>query len=77
MTLDHWLNSNKLNAEEFARRLSSGGESVTGEAVRKWRNGSRMPEAAMAERIVMETGGEVTVQDMHDTRLQFLKAEAA
>lgn len=77
MTFDHWLNSNKLTAEEFARRLGAKGDSVSGEAVRMWRKGARMPEAEMAERIVKETAGAVTVQDMHDTRLEFLKSAAA
>jgi len=75
MTLDHWLNSNNLNAEEFARRLSADGQSLTGEAVRKWRKGERMPEAEIVERIVRETGGAVTVQDLHNARVEFLKKD--
>lgn len=42
-------------------------------SVRKWRFGERMPEPEIAQRIVEVTEGAVSVQDMHETRLAFLR----
>lgn len=70
MTLDHWLTLEKRNAEDFGKALG-----CSGQAVRHWRAGARMPDADMRERIVAATGGAVSVQDMHETRLAFLRAQ--
>lgn len=72
MTLDHWLTSRKISAEEFGKTLG-----CSGQAVRYWRTGSRMPDADMAAKIVAATGGEVTVSCLHETRLAFLNSRAA
>lgn len=42
-------------------------------SVRKWRFGERMPEPEIAQRIVDATEGSVTVQDLHDARMAFLR----
>lgn len=69
MTLDQWLNSRKISAEEFGKTLD-----CSGQAVRYWRSGLRAPDADMAAKIVAATEGEVTVQDLHETRLKFLRS---
>lgn len=74
MTLDQWLLEKDLSAEAFARQLSDDSRSCTGEAVRLWRKGARQPDAVMTEKIVAATDGQVTVEDLHKTRLSFLKA---
>lgn len=70
MRLNQFLEENSLTAAEFASRVGK----VTGEAVRLWANGQRMPEAAIAQRIVDATGGAVTVQDLHDARIETMGA---
>lgn len=71
MTLDHWLTSQKISAEEFGKLLG-----CSGQAVRYWRAGARMPDADMVEKISAATGGQVTVQDLHDARLVYVRAAA-
>ena len=68
MTLDSWLTEKKLKSEEFAAMIGT-----TGEAVRRYRTGHRFPEPMIVESIVNATDGEVTVQDLHETRLAFLR----
>lgn len=46
-------------------------------SVRKWRFGERMPEPEIAQRIVDVTDGVVTVQDLHETRLAFLRGSSS
>ena len=72
MTLDQWLNSRKISAEEFGKTLD-----CSGQAVRYWRSGLRAPDADMAAKIVAATDGEVTVQDLHETRLSYLRKTAS
>ena len=70
MTLDQWLTEQKINSEEFGRRIGS-----TGEAVRKWRAGERMPEPEMVETIRIATKDSVTVSDLHLARLSALRTK--
>lgn len=69
MKLLVFISSHQLTPAAFARLLGN----VSGEAVRLWASGRRMPEPETAQRIVEATGGAVTVQDLHETRLQFLR----
>jgi DNA-binding transcriptional regulator YdaS (Cro superfamily) len=69
MKLHAFITSQQITPAAFARILGN----VSGEAVRLWASGRRMPEPETAQRIVEATGGAVTVQDLHDTRLQFLR----
>ena len=69
MKLRAFMTEQQLSPAAFARILGD----VSGEAVRLWASGRRMPEPEIAQRIVEATGGTVTVQDLHDTRLQFLR----
>lgn len=71
MRLKEFLQAEQLSAEKFARHLGC----VTGQAVRCWAKGSRMPEPLIAEKIVEVTKGKVTVQDLHDARMTFLRSE--
>jgi hypothetical protein len=50
---------------------------VTGAAVLLWRIGARMPLPEICERILDVTEGLVTVQDLHETRLAYLRANPA
>lgn len=70
MTLDHWLTSNGISAEDFGKTLG-----FSGQAVRYWRSGSRMPDANVVQRIVDATDGAVSVIDMHETRRGWLAAQ--
>jgi transcriptional regulator with XRE-family HTH domain len=72
MTLDQWIKKSKCSVDEFARSVG-----VTSEAVRRYRSGERMPEPFVAQRIVEETKGRVSIQDLHDVRLERLKSRAA
>ena len=70
MTLDQWMTSTGMTPDQLGRELG-----VSGEAVRRYRLGSRSPDALIQEAIVRVTGGAVTVLDLHDTRLRFLKSQ--
>jgi len=72
MTLDEWMTEVKLTAEELGKTLD-----CSGQAVRRYRSGERMPDTEMAEKIIKASDGAVTIEDLHQARVQFLKAEAA
>lgn len=69
MRLKNFLQIERLSSAEFAAKLGG----VTGEAVRLWAAGLRMPEPLAIEKIVDVTKGQVTVQDLHDQRVERLK----
>ena len=71
MNLKSYMEDRPINGEKMAELIGD----VTGAAVRLWMTGARMPSAEIAERIVEVTGGEVTVQDMHETRMAFIRTE--
>lgn len=73
MKLKDFMEAKHLTAADFARLLGD----VTGEAVRLWATGRRMPEPLIAEKIVEVTKGKVTVQDLHDARMAFLRGEVS
>lgn len=72
MTLDEWIKAADRSVEEFARAIG-----VTTEAVRRYRSGQRMPEPFVAQRIVEETNGSVSIQDLHAVRIARLKQRDA
>lgn len=72
MKLRDWLAAGAMTPDEMAKRID-----VTGEAVRRYCSGARMPKPEIARRIYEVTGGEVTVQDLHEQRLAFLGAVEA
>ncbi len=69
MNLKSYMDDRAINGEKMAEVIGG----VTGAAVRLWMTGARMPSPEIAERIVGITDGAVTVQDMHETRLAFLR----
>ena len=70
MTLDQWLTGMRRSAEDFGKELG-----CSGQAVRHWRTGARMPDAEMAETIRTKTAGAVTIADLHAMRLAFLRGD--
>lgn len=72
MKLTDWMTSRALSPDDLAKQIG-----VTAEAVRRYRTGSRMPEPLIAEKIVEVTKGKVTVQDLHDARMAFLRGEVS
>ena len=70
MTLDEWMSERKMTAEELGKTLV-----CSGQAVRRYRSGERMPDTEMAEKIIKVSGSAVTVLDMHNARLEFLKKD--
>lgn len=73
MNLRTYRIENGFGMAEIARLLGIGGVNPGGTYVRI-ENGSRPFDADMAERVLRLTGGAVTVADMHETRLDWLKA---
>lgn len=71
MKLTDWLAAGGLSPEKFAKEIG-----VTGEAVRRYRTGARMPGPEIAQKIYLATQGEVTVQDLHEQCLSFLAARS-
>lgn len=69
MTLNEWMISNCVNAEVFGKKLGCAGQTV-----RRYCSGERFPDARVSEQIVTATGGSVSLQDLHETRLAFLRS---
>lgn len=61
MKLLDWLVREKIPFAEFGTRIGR-----TGEAVRRYANGERVPDRATMPKIVRETRGEVTANDFFD-----------
>lgn len=72
MRLKSFLSKQNLSHADLAKKLGC----VTGQAVRNWSLGLRMPEPLLVERIVEVTNRQVTVQDLHDERVEFLKSQS-
>jgi len=70
MKLHDFLSGKSLSVDQFAEQL--GGVSASG--LRKWLTGERQPDADVVARIAAFTGGAVTADDMHQTRLAWLRA---
>lgn len=58
MKLDDYLRRGRVSEREFARRIE-----VSQQAVNRYRNGGRLPERAVMERITEATGGAVRPND--------------
>lgn len=72
MTLDKWIKESKRSAADLAKAIG-----VTPEAVRRYVQGLRMPPPIVAQRIVEQTNGQVSIQDLHETRLAYLRTKVA
>ena len=70
MTLDDWMTERKMTAEELGKTLD-----CSGQAVRRYRSGERMPDTEMAEKIIEISNGAVTVEDMHNARVEYLNKD--
>ena len=69
MQLPDWLKKENLTPEAFGERLG-----VKGMTIRRYCSGGRMPKPEICRQIVDATGGEVTVQDLHDCYLLGVEA---
>lgn len=72
MKLNDWMARVAQTPDQIAATLG-----VTGEAVRRYARGARMPRPEICRRIHDLTGGAVTAQDLHEQRLQFLNVDTA
>lgn len=61
MKLATWLSEEGLNYVEFGARIER-----SGEAVRRYASGERIPDRVTMPRIVHATGGKVTANDFFD-----------
>lgn len=66
------MKENGISDADMAQKLE-----CSAGAVWKWCVGERMPEPKFVERIVEVTGGSVSISDLHETRMAYLKGEAA
>lgn len=71
MKLHDWMAGVAKTPEELAKIIG-----VTGEAVRRYRSGARMPRPEIVKRIQEVTGGQVTAHDLHEQRIAFLASQA-
>jgi hypothetical protein len=72
MKLKAYLSDNQITYAAFGQRIS-----VTGEAVRKYAEGLRIPRAAIMPRIVRATKGAVGPADFFETSTGAATSEAA
>ena len=70
MDLKSYMDDRQISGERMAEIIGG----LTGAAVRLWMTGARMPSPEIAERIFVVTNSQVTVQDLHETRLAFIRA---
>lgn len=73
MRLTDWLQQEKITPATAADRIGS----VTGEAVRLWAAGKRMPNTDQVERIFEVSGGAVTANDLHEACREYRQSLAA
>lgn len=69
MTLDQWMTDASLSAESVGKKMN-----LSGQAIRRYRSGERMPDAQTIEAIKALSGGLVDVRDFHDAHLKFISA---
>jgi DNA-binding transcriptional regulator YdaS (Cro superfamily) len=70
MKLNDWISDvAKITPAEFAGRIG-----VTRQAMSRYCAGERMPDAHMVEKIEKATKGAVTVADLHEMRLSYLRS---
>lgn len=68
MKLQDWVIEKGLTAADVAEKLGT-----SNIAVGRYLRGERMPHAGIVERIISLTGGAVTAQDLHETRMDYLR----
>lgn len=72
MKLSDWMAGAAKTPNELAVLIGT-----TGEAVRRYCSGARMPRPEIVRRIHEITGGQVTAHDLHEQRLEFINTKAA
>lgn len=70
MNLKSFIDEEGIKADKLAEMVGG----VTGAAVRLWLAGARMPSAEAIEKIFEITGGRVTIVDLHESRMAFIRA---
>lgn len=73
MNFRTWLKDNHVTLAQAATRLRVRGRGPA-TTVKRWADGAVRADADTVERIVRMTEGAVTAQDMHKTRLDWLRA---
>lgn len=73
MNFRTWLKNNQMTLAEAATRLRVRGRGPA-TTVKRWADGAVRADADTVERIVQMTKSAVTAQDMHQTRLDWLRA---
>lgn len=61
MNLKQYLKSRKIRQEAFAKDLG-----VTQASVSRWCNGEYLPQPTLLKKILVMTGGEVTLMDFYN-----------
>lgn len=69
MKLNDWIAAQKTTYAEFAARIG-----LTRQAIWRYGAGERMPDAETVEKIELATGGAVTINDLHASRLAYLRS---
>ena len=71
MNLDQWLTNKKISVEEFGKILK-----CSGNTIRRYRTGERMPLVETVEEILTATNGAVKPVDIHKTRLDYVRSKS-
>jgi transcriptional regulator with XRE-family HTH domain len=75
MQVIRWRKSNKLSLSQMAERLGIGGRNPS-RTYQRYETGENRPDADTVQKIIEMTAGAVTAQDMHETRLAWLRERA-
>jgi len=75
MKLRDWRNRENKTLRELAELLGIGHGANPSRRVQRLETGEAVADALLADRIVEATNGEVSLQDLNDTRKEFLSAE--
>lgn len=73
MKLTDWRKQNQKTLAETAGLIGLRGSNPARD-LQRFETGERRPPALLVEQIALATGGEVTAQDMHETRLAWERA---
>lgn len=74
MRLRDWRLEKNLNLRELAELIGEGGGSNPARRAQRIETGESPVDAPLADRIVAATSEKVTLQDLHDTRRDWLNS---
>ncbi|TPJ57044.1 hypothetical protein [Mesorhizobium sp. B2-6-1] len=77
MKLREWRIRESKTLKELAEMLGIGQGANPSRRVQRLEIGEALADAILADKIVAVTAGEVTLQDLNDTRREYLSASAA